>query len=81
MSQVKILTEEMKMQGIDFKVIYDNSGNTALHLAAANGHKDVIEYLIDEKLPLDTLNKAKMSPLYVSAFKGYAELVKIFLQK
>ena len=80
MSQVKILTEEMKMQGIDFKVIYDNSGNTALHLAAANGHKDVIEYLIDEKLPIDSLNKAKMSPLYVTAFKGYAEIVNSFLQ-
>ena len=56
MSQVKIHTEEMKMQGTDFKVLYDNSGNTGLHLAAANGHKDVIEYLIDEKLTIDLLN-------------------------
>ena len=80
MSQVRALIEEIKKEEFDLKCLHDNSGNTCFHLAASNGHKDVIKYLIDQKLPIDSLNKAKMSPLYVSAFKGYAEIVKIFLQ-
>jgi ankyrin repeat protein len=50
----------------------DEYGNTALHMAAANGHKAIVEFLVKE-LPVEALvksNEAGNTALHWAALKS-----------
>ena len=61
---------------------YSNTENsTALHLAANNGHTDIVEYLVERILEdcndmshelLNKENKIGFTPLFCACFRGYA---------
>ena len=42
---------------------YDNDGNTALHIAAENGYKDIISFLLDKNCKLFK-NKDGQTPIH-----------------
>jgi len=53
--------------------IQDNSGWTALHFGARNGHKDVVELLLANKADVNAKTKIGMTPLQVAlAFSSNA---------
>ena len=52
-------------------------GNSALHLACANGHKEVVEFLLDAGADINSLNKSKNTPLHWAALLGRLEVVKL----
>ncbi|ORX78665.1 ankyrin, partial [Anaeromyces robustus] len=58
-------------------------GSTALHMAAANGHIDIIKYLIDDcnlsKKELEIKNDEGNTPLHWAALNGYLEAVKLLM--
>ncbi|KAB1227975.1 Ankyrin repeat-containing protein P16F5.05c [Morella rubra] len=49
---------------------------TALHMAAANGHLDVLEFLIDRVVDLNAFNEEKNTPLHWACLNGHLEVVK-----
>ncbi len=60
----------------------DNNGNTALHMAAANGHNDVLALLLS-KGPSDYANVSNNEgnrPLHWACLNGHLETVKILLE-
>ncbi|KAF8396250.1 hypothetical protein HHK36_017865 [Tetracentron sinense] len=54
----------------------DSQGRTALHMAAANGHLAIVEYLISNGVDLNALNVEKNTPLHWACLNGHIEVVK-----
>ncbi|EDV21038.1 uncharacterized protein TRIADDRAFT_60399 [Trichoplax adhaerens] len=84
---VKILIEN----GVDIRCKEPNSDNTLLHIAAQEGHKTLVEFLIPyinpgknkRKLaPIDVnaLNSTGFTALQLAADKGHREILRIFLE-
>ena len=77
------LKEAMKDAKEDFNVnLVDFGGNTALHLASANGFIDVVKYLVDElHCDINPKNKSLSTPLSWAAFNGQKSVVEFLLEK
>ena len=77
------LKEAMKDAKEDFNVnLIDFGGNTALHLASANGFIEVVKYLVDElHCDIDPKNKSLSTPLSWAAFNGQKKVVEFLLEK
>jgi ankyrin repeat protein len=54
----------------------DSQGRTALHMAAANGHMTIVEYLISEGVDINALNDENNAPLHWACLNGHVEVVK-----
>ena len=77
------LKEAMKDAKKDFNVnLVDFGGNTALHLASANGFIDVVRYLVNElHCNINAKNKSLSTPLSWAAFNGQRTVVEFLLEK
>jgi ankyrin repeat protein len=58
-----------------------NSGITALHIAARNGHAEVAQLLIQGEASVDAATQAGKTPLMVAAWQGHAEVVEVLIEK
>ena len=59
----------------------DGLGSTALHVAASNGHKNVVRLLLRyDPGGLHSLNAAGNTPLHEAAERGHAEVVTALLE-
>ena len=81
--ELKELKEAMKDATKDFNVnLVDFGGNTALHLASANGFIEVVKYLVDElHCDVNAKNKSLSTPLTWAAFNGQKKVVEFLLEK
>ena len=77
------LKEAMKDATKDFNVnLVDFGGNTALHLASANGFIEVVKYLVNElHCDINAKNKSLSTPLSWAAFNGQKAVVEFLLEK
>ncbi|RKP39169.1 ankyrin repeat-containing domain protein, partial [Dimargaris cristalligena] len=60
----------------------NSHGATALHMASANGHIDILKFLL-ERLPTDGVNQANSegnTALHWAAMSGKVESVRLLLQ-
>ena len=58
----------------------EEAGNSALHLASANGYKEIVEYLLDNGAEINQLNKSKNTPLHWAALLGQLDIVKLLCE-
>ena len=81
--ELEDLKEAMKDATKDFNVnLTDFGGNTALHLASANGFLEVVKYLINElHCDLNVKNKSLSTPLIWAAYNGHKKVVEFLLEK
>ncbi|KAL5565877.1 hypothetical protein UlMin_029041 [Ulmus minor] len=54
----------------------DSQGRTALHMASANGHLSIVEFLISRKVDVNAVNEEKNTPLHWACLNGHIEVVK-----
>ncbi|MGP1490840.1 MAG: ankyrin repeat domain-containing protein [Treponema sp.] len=54
-------------------------GQTALHFAAAAGHTGFVQYLLEQKAPVDAKNSANMTPLHEAVRSGQTETAALLL--
>jgi hypothetical protein len=54
-------------------------GQTPLHMAAFNGHKDVAEFLLANKADVNARAKNGSTPLHLAAAKGNKDVVELLL--
>lgn len=59
----------------------NQEGNTALLLAAQNGHYNTVLLLLAKGADLEIQNKKGETALFVAAVRGYKDLVTLFLSK
>jgi ankyrin repeat protein len=53
---------------------------TALHSAAAGGHKEVVEFLINMGSDVSAQNRAGQTPLHIAAGGGYLDVVRLLIK-
>ncbi|XP_042320249.1 CARD- and ANK-domain containing inflammasome adapter protein-like [Sceloporus undulatus] len=58
----------------------NSSNETLLHVAAAHGHTEIIDYLISKGAKLEVKDKEGKTPLHRAAEKGHGRAVKMLLQ-
>ena len=77
------LKEAMKEAPKNFNVnLVDFGGNTALHLASANGFIEIVKYLVNElHCDINIKNKSLSTPLSWAAFNGQKAVVEFLLEK
>ncbi|KAL0428906.1 UNVERIFIED_CONTAM: (-)-isopiperitenone reductase [Sesamum radiatum] len=54
----------------------DSQGRTALHMASANGHVHIVDYLINNGANVNACNMEKNTPLHWACLNGQIEVVK-----
>ncbi|CAN4090412.1 unnamed protein product [Withania somnifera] len=54
----------------------DSEGRTALHMASANGHSNIIDYLIRNGADVNASNLEKNTPLHWACLNGHVKVVK-----
>uniref|UniRef100_A0A663FKD5 Uncharacterized protein n=1 Tax=Aquila chrysaetos chrysaetos TaxID=223781 RepID=A0A663FKD5_AQUCH len=59
----------------------NSSSETLLHVAAANGHLTIMEYLISKGAKIDVKDKKGRTPLHGAAEKGHAESAEVLIEK
>ncbi|KAG0477137.1 hypothetical protein HPP92_013978 [Vanilla planifolia] len=59
--------------------VKDSQGRTALHMAAANGHLAIVEYLIGNQVDVNASNLEKNTPLHWACLNGHKEVVKALI--
>nr|XP_034977273.1 ankyrin-3-like [Zootoca vivipara] len=58
----------------------NSEDETLLHIAAAHGHIEIIDYLIGKGAKLEVKDKKGRTPLHRAAERGHGEAVKMLLQ-
>ncbi|CEP13260.1 hypothetical protein [Parasitella parasitica] len=81
--------KQIKASAKDF-VEKDESGKTALHMASANNHVGIVEYIVERLHELDentiirsidTQNAEGNTPLHWAALNGHLDVVKILVKE
>ncbi len=49
-------------------------------MACANGHTDIVKYLLGRKAGVNSTNKSKNTPLHWAALNGRREIIEILLE-
>ncbi|XP_073040870.1 uncharacterized protein [Primulina eburnea] len=62
-------------QGVSLN-LKDSEGRTALHMASANGHINIVDYLIHNGVDINACNVEKNTPLHWACLNGHIEVVK-----
>jgi len=57
----------------------DGDGETPLHWAAANGHNDVVKFLLANKADVNAKDNSGDTPLHQAAGKGYLDTAELLL--
>ncbi|XP_051144099.1 ankyrin repeat-containing protein P16F5.05c [Andrographis paniculata] len=54
----------------------DLEGRTALHMASANGHLDMVDYLINRGVDVNACNAERNTPLHWACLNGHKEVIR-----
>ncbi|KAI8365832.1 ankyrin repeat-containing domain protein [Choanephora cucurbitarum] len=67
----------------------DDTGKTAIHMASANNHVEIVKYILEQFSTLDDKKKAELvntknnegnTPLHWAALNGHLEVVKLLVE-
>ncbi|XP_056228881.1 ankyrin-2 isoform X9 [Seriola aureovittata] len=59
----------------------DENGLNALHLAAKEGHKDLVEELLERGAPVDSSTKKGNTALHIASLAGQREVVRLLVKR
>mmetsp|Transcript_28556 Transcript_28556/g.70373 ORF Transcript_28556/g.70373 Transcript_28556/m.70373 type:complete len:416 (+) Transcript_28556:83-1330(+) len=64
--------------GASIGVVTKDKGDTALHLAAANGHFAIVKMLVATGANVNRTNEDGATPVHVAAQRGHADIIAFF---
>ncbi|KMZ58875.1 putative Ankyrin repeat-containing protein [Zostera marina] len=59
----------------------DREGRTALHMAAANGHHAMVDYILDKGADINVCNSENNTPLHWACLNGHVEVIKSMITR
>lgn len=68
--------KECLQEGVTIDHADEEMGNTALHLASANGQAEVVAFLLATGASVNAQNKSLNTPLHWAALTGQTKVVK-----
>lgn len=75
-----IRVERLLLDGVSPRAA-DERGMTPLHLAAKNGHREVVAFLVDHGAAMDQPRQDGVTPLFLAAQAGRRDIVALFLER
>lgn len=70
----------MYIKGSDLSAVNKN-GDTLLHLAASNGHTDIVKLLVEKGSDLSAVNKNGDTPLNIAFYNNPTKIVKCLMEE
>ncbi|KAG9292949.1 hypothetical protein G9A89_016311 [Geosiphon pyriformis] len=79
------IKETISSNSTTYLITKDSSGNTALHMASANGHIDIVDFIIEMTKSTDISavniqNDSGNTPLHWSALNGHQKVVETLVK-
>ncbi|XP_059088290.1 protein phosphatase 1 regulatory subunit 16A-like isoform X2 [Tigriopus californicus] len=74
------MLRDLEMAGEDWLEARDALGATPLHVAAANGYLQVVEYLLDHHVSTEVVDLDQWQPIHAAACWGHLEVVELLAQ-
>ena len=76
-NSIDIVRHLVESEGVD-KDAYTRRGHTALCVACAYGHVDLVKFLINHRADVNKpLENTKTTPLHIASSNGFAEIVTL----
>ena len=67
---------------LDPSSVLDDQGNKPIHIAALQGHKQIVTLLVKKfKCPVDVKNKYKQTPLHMACSRGHLDVSKVLVSE
>ena len=78
---LKSATEKLISYSPQLVDIKKDDGFSAFHLAALNGHRDVIKILLQSKADIEILNNRRQTPLLLAVAQLHAPIIELLVEK
>lgn len=75
LAKVKSLVQENP----DLVNAKNNDDNTPLHIAADEGHLEIVHFLIQEGADVNSMNAVRRNPVLLAGYRGHTDVVKLLL--
>jgi ankyrin repeat protein len=60
--------------------VTSNSGWSPLNIACLEGHKEIVQLLLENDADVNSINKDGETPLHLASVVGHTEIVKLLLK-
>jgi len=77
----RIVCDVLLDSGADIFHVSSTRGETCLHVAAANGASEVVDYLIGCGVPVDCVDAKQYTPLHKAARRDFTRVASILLDQ
>ena len=57
----------------------DDNGRTALHWACSGGHKEIVQWLVENGSEIDARDDSRWTPLIIAASAGHEAIVRLLI--
>lgn len=75
------MAEDLLQQNPDYLNASGPEGKTALHLACASGHAEVVSLLLEKGVDIQNRDENELTPLHFAARNGNAQVCQLLLEK
>ena len=78
---IRAIKKLFNSKGMTCLEVKDEVGCSPLHYAALSGHKETVEFLIDNNASVNTSNNSGHTPLHMAAIVGNRKIIDLLISK
>jgi len=78
--KLKAIKKLASSKGIDCLEARDLEGCSPLHYAALSGHKEIVEFFLDNNVNINSIDKGGTTPLHGAIMGGHVEIINLLIK-